>query len=58
MIESKGLPLDKNIVKIATKIRNQQNWVSKAQDVEIDDFDGDELALLQFKTDQGVRVLN
>ena len=56
-LKDKGPTLNKNIVKLATKIRNQQNWVSKAQDVELEDFDGDDLAMLQFKTDHGIRKL-
>jgi hypothetical protein len=31
---------------MTTKIRNQQNWGSAADNLDIDDFDGDEKAML------------
>lgn len=48
------------IVEWSTNIRNQQNWVSPAEKVDVEDFDGDESAYNQYRIAHGgdVRMLN
>lgn len=49
--------IDRKILAMTTKIRNQQNWVSQAENKDIDDFDGDAKAMLEHKIFNGVRTL-
>lgn len=44
---------------MATRIRNEQNWVSDGADsLDIEDFDGDFAALLRAKIEKGARFLS
>lgn len=49
--------IDRKILAMTTKIRNQQNWISTAENLDLDDFDGDAKAMLEFKIENGVRTL-
>lgn len=49
--------IDRKILSMTTKIRNQQNWISTAENLDLDDFDGDAKAMLEFKIENGVRTL-
>lgn len=41
------------IIQWSTNIRNQQNWVSPAEKVDLDDFEGDEQAFQEYKLAHG-----
>lgn len=48
-----------DVLQMATRIRNEQNWVSDGADsLDIEDFDGDFAALLRAKIEKGARFLS
>ena len=50
--------IDRKMLAMTTKIRNQQNWVSTSENLDLDDFDGDAKAMLDYKIEHGVRTLS
>ena len=50
--------IDEGIMEAAMQIRNQQNWISSAEDICLDDYGGDQAAMLQAKLQAGVRMLS
>ena len=49
--------IDMNILQMCSNIRTEQSWTNPAQDLDIEDFDGDLMAYNMAKIENGVRML-
>lgn len=50
--------VDMHILQMCSNIRTEQNWVNPAQDLDLEDFNGDLTAFQMAKIENGVRMLS
>lgn len=46
-----------NVLQMCSNIRTEQNWVSPAHELDVEDFDGDMVAFNLAKIEKGIKML-